>query len=167
MSLSDRLTVRLLVLDPDKRLLLMAFDDPSITGTVTASTGRKWATLGGRMEHGESVLDIAAREAHEETGQDNITIGPAVWYGEQVLSVEGVPTLFKETFVVGLMDDDRLSSELWTEEERGIIQGMKWWTLGELETTTEIVLPRALPQLLPPILTGQYPPVLETIDLNA
>ena len=167
MSLPDRLTVRLLLFDPSKSLLLMAFDDSSIRGGQSADITRKWATLGGRMEEGETVLDTAAREAREETGQDDITIGPAVWYGEQVLKVNSVPNLFKETFIVGHMKDERLSSEHWTEEERGIIQDMKWWTLSELETTNEIILPRALPHLLPPILNGEYPRILETIDLSA
>ena len=114
--MNERLTVRLLLLDGADRLLLMKCDDPTVADPAAAGPAVFWATLGGEIEPGESVMSAARREGREETGQD-LRFGPAVWYGEQVLLMKGRPTLFKETFVVAFPVEDAISDSGWTEWE--------------------------------------------------
>jgi len=37
-----------------------------------------------------------------------------------------------------------LSQDAWTADERASLIGMRWWTLDELESTSELVYPEAL-----------------------
>ena len=61
-ELLRRRAARVLVLDPDGRLLLLRGSDPATPGP------RFWWTVGGGLEPGESARDGAVRELHEETG---------------------------------------------------------------------------------------------------
>ena len=53
-------TARLLFLDPLDRLLLMKIDDPLSLDAQGHRNPPLWATIGGRLEGGESVLEAAA-----------------------------------------------------------------------------------------------------------
>lgn len=160
--------MRVILLDPSDRVLLMKINaagvsEPDNTGRPSAL----WATLGGRLGEGEEVLTAARREVREETGIDDVRVGPILWYGEQVLNVDGEPILFKETFVLAHVETTKTTSAGWTNEEKAAITQMKWWTINELVTTTEAIRPQALASLLRPILAGQYPAPVIDIDLRA
>ncbi len=53
----------------------------------------------------------------------------------------------------------------WTEQEREVIVGTKWWSLDELRSTSETVYPKVLAELLPAVLRGDYPDPALTIVL--
>ncbi len=57
-----RQAARVVLLDPDGRVLLMRAFDPAEPGI------RFWFTVGGGLDPGEGVVDGALRELHEETG---------------------------------------------------------------------------------------------------
>src|SRR5580704_9384624 len=60
---------RVIALDPDGRLLLMRYDDGP-------PNGRHWSTPGGGVEDGEEYPAAALRELAEETGWDDVVLGP-------------------------------------------------------------------------------------------
>lgn len=154
----ERRTARVVLVSPEGRVLLMRI--ASVDGEAI------WVTIGGRIEDGEDVHAAALREVVEETGQVDVAMGPAIWFGEQVLNIAGQPTRFVETFVLAVSDDESLSCAGWTAVERGQIEEMRWWSLGHLRETTEIVLPRALVSRLPQILGGRVAAEPELIDLT-
>lgn len=162
--MEERKTARLLLLGPDKRILLVKFHDEAISKPDAPDTSVFWATVGGKLEPGENVMAAAAREAREETGH-TIRLGPKVWYGEQVLHMKGAPTLFKETFVVAFLDHSEVSETGWSDAEKNVIKEMRWWTLDDLVRTGETVYPAVMKELLPPILAGDYPVGVLRIDL--
>lgn len=43
------------------------------------------------------------------------------------------------------------------EHERKSIVGHRWWSVGELASTKEVILPRGLDRLMPPLLAGRLP----------
>ncbi|WP_170323657.1 NUDIX domain-containing protein [Cryptosporangium phraense] len=71
-----RLSGRLLVLDPQDRLLLVRSRDPGYP-----ELGEWWEVPGGGVDPGETTVEAALRELREETGValEPSTVGPAVW----------------------------------------------------------------------------------------
>ena len=63
------------------------------------------------------------------------------------------------------MDEDALvrvpATEIntggWEDLERRFMEGGRWWSLEEIRASDEVFAPRRLGELLPAILTGDYP----------
>lgn len=136
--LPDRRSARLLIYDPDGRLLLFRYHDEHKPPF--------WATPGGELIGDESFEDAAAREFHEETGQD--------------LPIEAVDRERRAFYTVARSTPARWHERYfrvtaphaftpvrdgWTEEERSTIVNHRWWTPDELTTTTEVIHPDWLP----------------------
>src|SRR4029077_1967101 len=71
----ERRAVRALVLDADRRVLLVRFEHP-VTGDAW------WATVGGGVDPGESDEQALRRELLEEAGLVDFEIGPVVYTRE-------------------------------------------------------------------------------------
>lgn len=145
--METRDTARLIVLDPQDRVLLMRIDP-----APGSADSELWVTLGGRIEPGETVLEAASRELREETGILDAQVGPVVWYGEQILEAAGTPRHLRESFVLARCTTTALTDSGWTAEERQAIAEMRWWSLAELDTTTKTVKPPKLAEHLQALL---------------
>jgi len=133
----ERLTARVLLFDPDGRILLMKGRLPSDPSAPAA-----WFTLGGGIEPGESVREAAAREILEETGFEDVQIGEAVWRGEQVHhDRKGRPVLVKETFLTARCAGGAPSREAWQALEREFVDDIRWWSVEDLAANREPVFP--------------------------
>jgi 8-oxo-dGTP pyrophosphatase MutT (NUDIX family) len=148
----ERPTVRVLLLGPDKRILLIRFHDDRLNGAKVF-----WATVGGGRDPGESVTDAALREIREETGLTDVTLGPVVWWDDVVITVDGEPVFFRETYIVAHAPTTELTFDGWTDLEREVIKDMRWFTVPEIKAATEQVYPEVLAAWLPDILAGNYP----------
>jgi hypothetical protein len=73
-----------------------------------------------------------------------------------------VPTTQRALWIApggGLVRSFEPSSVGMSEEERADLTGHRWWSLDELERTTDELAPRALPALLRELLVSGPPPV--------
>lgn len=157
-SMQIRRTARILLFDEARRLLLMHMHDPDVAGADGRVLTRSyWVTIGGEVEPGEELAEGARREIAEETGQSDVTLGPAVWYGEHVLVIRGEPRLLQETYFVAFTGDGKISDANWTDTERAVVKGMKWWEPEALLQSDALVFPTSLREHLPPLLEGRYP----------
>lgn len=145
-----RPTSRLVVLDADDRLLLLLIEDPML------SHPRLWITPGGGVDPGESFEQAAVRELWEETGIV-APIGPCVWSRRHVFRYDGGLIDMDERYFVVRVDEATIAPGSPTSWELEVLTGHRWWTLGELLHTHEVVAPRCLTTVLPPILAGSYP----------
>lgn len=153
--MDERHTARLLLVDSDHRLLLMRISEGAVPEAGPRGTNRElWVTLGGRIEPGESVLSAAERELHEETGITDAQVGPVVWYGEQILQINGKPRLLKENFVFARCSASSLTDAGWTAEERQAIAEMRWWSLLELSAGQQQIKPPGLGRLMQELLSS-------------
>jgi 8-oxo-dGTP pyrophosphatase MutT (NUDIX family) len=154
----QRPTVRVLLLGPDDRILLIRFHDRRLNDAKVF-----WATVGGGLDPGEGVVEGALREVREETGLTDVVLGPIVWTDDVVIMVDGEPLFFHEQYIVARTATTALSSAEWTELEREAITELRWWTVEEIRNATEQVYPEMLADWLPDILTGNYPPEVRAI----
>ncbi len=139
-----RPTVRVLLVDPDDRVLLMR-------ASVNGSTF--WFPPGGGVEPGETMLEAARRELREETGLIVEDVGPWVWARRHVLAREDGGLDLRERYhllrVVGL-EPDRTG---WTPLEVETIDDLRWWSAEQVHAERhETFTPRALATLLPQLL---------------
>jgi ADP-ribose pyrophosphatase YjhB (NUDIX family) len=139
-------SARLLIIDRDQRLLLFRYHDEHRPPF--------WATAGGKLEPGESYEAAAARELREETGFA-ASIGRLLRTNEGVFPVAGMgPKRWIEHYFLVETDGGIPDRARWTDEERTTIRDLRWWTLTEMQTTTETILPPWIPELLETTLRG-------------
>lgn len=128
----------MIALDTASRVLLLRYD--------SRRYGTQWATPGGGLEDGEDFHAAATRELREETGWDDVTVQP-----DPVLEnarVQGPDSRFSKTvhkfFVAYVSVPQRPVLDVDGMHASDGIVGHRWWTLAELESTTETVLPTNL-----------------------
>jgi 8-oxo-dGTP pyrophosphatase MutT (NUDIX family) len=149
----ERLTARVVLLDPADRVLLMKGRLPSRPQGPGA-----WFTLGGGAEPGESVLEAALREVREETGFLEVTFGPVLWLREGVMRLaDDEEVLMKEHYVLARCPGGEPSRAGWDANERRLIDDIRWWTHGDLAATSDRVFPSGFAGLLSEALTGPLP----------
>lgn len=144
-SLRPRPSARLLVLDPEGRLLLFRFVHK--TGSMAGQDF--WATPGGGLEPGESFAQAAIRELREETGIVVTDVGRSVLRRDFELGLpDGEREWAQEEFFVVRVDSQALSRDEWTSLEREVMADHRWWSMAELSATTATVWPQDLPGVL-------------------
>ena len=136
----ERITARLLLLDPEGRILLMKGrlpSDPDAPGV--------WFTIGGGVEAGETLREAAAREVVEETGFTDAAIGQVLFGGEQIHhDRKGRPILIRESFMLARCGGGTPSRDGWQALEREFVDDVRWWTLDELRACGEPIYPADL-----------------------
>jgi ADP-ribose pyrophosphatase YjhB (NUDIX family) len=143
-----RPTSRLLVLDEQDKLLLMRTKAPDTSGAS------RWITPGGGVDPGEDHAQAAVRELLEETGQVVTDVGAVVRVDDFEVPWDAADHTHghAEFFVVRLPHFE-VVDDGWTDDERVDILESRWWSLSELETTSEPVEPADLAALLRSVLT--------------
>lgn len=146
----ERQTARVLLLDPENRILLLKGRLPSDPGAPAM-----WFTVGGGVEFGETVEAAARREILEETGFVVAEIGEVLWRNEQLIKDrKGRPILIKEAFMAARCDGGEPSRAGWDALEREFVDDIRWWTAGDLLTTQEPIYPSDLANKLAAIIDG-------------
>jgi 8-oxo-dGTP pyrophosphatase MutT (NUDIX family) len=143
---------RVIVLDPEDRVLLFRYDDGP-------PNGRHWCTPGGGLNDGEEYLEGARRELAEETGWTDVPLGGEVY--RRTLTMQYADEIVRqhERFFVGRTDtprrelgEDPALAAMHTSDG---IAAWRWWTLAELEATDERVGPPGLAGLIRSLLGGR------------
>ena len=133
----ERPAVRAIVLDRLDRVLLQEVCTPG---------GRMlWITPGGAIEEGEDERAALVRELREEIGLHRFELGPLVWLREHTFVWNGVLRQ-RERYYLVRVDEHEPAPELDLTAEG--VHGHRWWTLGDVEASTEVLVPRRLPALL-------------------
>lgn len=147
-----RQVARVVLLDPDDRILLLHGCEP----TDPAATW--WFTPGGGAEDGESLEETARRELAEETGITSATFGPVLWERTCAFDFDGRRWEQDEWYYLGRTTTTAVDTAGHTELERRSVTGLRWWTCDELARARETVYPVGLAGLLRTLLDEGPPP---------
>ncbi|SEP63672.1 NUDIX hydrolase [Microlunatus flavus] len=126
------------------RVLLIRGGDPG-----RPDAGEWWFTVGGGCELAESPAEAARREAFEEAGLVLPTdLGPVVLRREADFEFDGEWLQQTEEYYLCEVDSDVLTDAGWNELEQRVFTAQRWWSIDELRTTTEVVFPSDLADVL-------------------
>lgn len=154
LPLVRRRAVRMAVLDPGGRLLLLHIREP-----LHPEVGTFWELPGGGIEEGETYVDAALRELGEETGivARPGDIGPPRWERRATFKHAGERRLQDEVVVTVRLDDVRpkVRATQQQPEELDTYLGARWWTVAEIEESPHRFYPGRLPVYLRRFLRGE------------
>jgi 8-oxo-dGTP pyrophosphatase MutT (NUDIX family) len=146
-----RLTARVLLLDPDGRVLLFEDSDPGLPGPPTF-----WITPGGALDPGETVEQAALRELAEETGlvlDPQQLRGPIAHrivvhaYSDKVVDQD-------ETYFIANVPPFVVDIAGHTVEEQTTFKGHRWWHRDEVLASSALIWPTSLADLMA---AAEYP----------
>jgi 8-oxo-dGTP pyrophosphatase MutT (NUDIX family) len=143
-----RRAARVLLVDDGKRVLMFHGVDPGRPGHAY------WFTPGGGLAAGEDPAAGAARELAEETGLRvrPAELGPPIWRETTEFPFDGVWYRQEQQFYLLRVPSWTVDTGGFDEIEQGSIDGHRWWTVDELESTSERFYPGELPGVLREVL---------------
>ncbi|HST18184.1 MAG TPA: NUDIX domain-containing protein [Gaiellaceae bacterium] len=127
-----REAVRALLVDARDRVLLAQFRNPRTGATW-------WATPGGGIEQGEDHEAALRRELREELGLDAFDLGALLWVHDRTFPWDLRLLNQRSHVYLVLVAAHEPNPTIDLEEEN--VAGFRWWTLDELERTTERITP--------------------------
>lgn len=166
-EIKTRNSIKIILLNSKKELLLLSTDDRSIKTADGKYNGKFWQLVGGKIEEGETPIQAAKRELFEETGlsEDDVTFGNVVWKGELNLNMKGSMTHINQCFIYAKTNKENVTLKNLTDEEKPVIKSLEWFSLEKIKNSEEIIYPVVLPEYLSDILEGKIPEEPIFIDL--
>ncbi len=146
--MKKRPAARLLVIDPQNRILLFnfKFDKGPLKGQ------NYWATAGGGIEPGESCEEAARRELLEETGSTE-SISEKIYFRRATFQIpSGEFVEAEEHYFLVTVSHSKIDYSNHTEMEKQVMREHHWWTREELEATSLTVFPENILEILEPYL---------------
>jgi 8-oxo-dGTP pyrophosphatase MutT (NUDIX family) len=142
MALRERQAARVVLLDPQDRVLLMRYDDGP-------PNGPHWTTPGGGLEPGETFPQAALRELAEETGWSDIELLDEIHRRSHTMEWSGILVYQHERLYLARTEiPARPITGVDAMHQSDGIAAWHWWTLTELKTTKEAIWPKVLPKLV-------------------
>jgi ADP-ribose pyrophosphatase YjhB (NUDIX family) len=133
---------RVIVLDPEDRVLLFRYDDDP-------PNGRHWCTPGGGLNDGEDYAAGARRELAEETGWTDVPVGPEVYEWTRTMGyADAIVRQHERLFLARVEVSRRDLGEVADMHLSDGITAWHWWTLDELDATDEVIWPARLADLI-------------------
>ena len=144
MTFIDRRAARVLLIDAAERALLLHGGDPA------RPEQRWWFTPGGGLDTGETPAQGAARELLEETGlrADPAELGDPVHHEVTEFSYDNRQYRQKQDFFVFRVEKWDVDTAGFDDQEQRSITGHRWWSMAELDASTEQIFPIGLADLL-------------------
>jgi 8-oxo-dGTP pyrophosphatase MutT (NUDIX family) len=151
----DRPAARVLLIDPEDRILLVRFFAPN-------PDRHWWIAPGGGVDPGETPEAAARRELAEETGLAEAELSPCVWVREHVFDWAGSRYRQMERFYVARTQPFELAPTLLQHEVDQLTE-YRWWSVADIAAAgDEVFAPRRLADLLRVLLSQGLP--AEPID---
>ena len=135
----EREAVRALVVDADRRVLLVQYRRP--VGDLTW-----WGTPGGGIDPGETHDEALRRELREEIGLEEFDVGPPVH--EHVGEFPWAKQLFRQHNTTYLVRVQKHHPVATIDLEPEGVADVRWWTVDEMERSGERFAPPNLAEII-------------------
>ncbi len=139
----ERQAVRAIVVDADNRVLLVRFRRP-------VGDDSWWGSPGGGVDPGETDAEALARELKEEIGLEEYELGPVLF--EHVGQFPWLDRIIRQTNTTYLVRVPAHDPVAYVDlEAEGVVE-VRWWTIAEIEASSERFAPPDLLERLRTIL---------------
>ena len=155
--MKTRRAARAVLVDPQQRVLLFQYEDDDIFNPINPINEPFWVMPGGGLELGESFEDAVVREIWEETGYRPASLSDCIWTREILLNWRGELINHHERFFLAEVDLKKVDLKNLGDEEEANFLDFRWWSYEEMLSTSDVLLPRGLSQLIAPLLEGKLP----------
>jgi 8-oxo-dGTP pyrophosphatase MutT (NUDIX family) len=152
-----RATARAIVLDPDDRLLLIAYEAVRDVDPARPGLRRFWFTPGGGIEPGETPEVAVVRELSEEIGVFDAPRGPLVAERRAPVTLFRRACFVHERYFVVRLPSPAIDTANLAATENDPVLDVRWWDLDALARSGEMVEPAGLPALARRIAAGHVP----------
>jgi 8-oxo-dGTP pyrophosphatase MutT (NUDIX family) len=147
------------VLDPDHRLLLIAYEAVRDVDPARPGLRRFWFTPGGGIEPGETPEIAVVRELSEEIGVFDAPRGPLVAQRKAPVTLFRRACFVHERYFLVRLPSPAIDTANLAATENDPILDVRWWDLDALDATDEVVEPRSLVRLARRVAAGDIPAV--------
>ncbi len=164
-AIETRRTSRLIILDPEDRLLLIQYVGRQPPGPPKVGPSSFWFTPGGGIEPGESAEQAALREMDEEVGLTGLPLlGEVARRSALNDRFQRVALCHERYFLVrtpsAVFDTARLA-----ETDQDEVLDVRWWAVADFASSREVLIPASVLHLVRAIVAGGVPP--SPFDLGA